>query len=74
MTDKTEREMRAAEFARRLKATGLRTAEFQRLSGLTRNVIYHLSKGQAPSAEQARLLKAAFDKLVLQERPTTLES
>jgi predicted transcriptional regulator len=54
---------RAAEFARRLKATGLTITEFQKRSGLTRNVIYNLSKGQKPSSgEQARMLEEAFQR------------
>jgi len=52
---------RAEEFERRLKATGLSKSQFQARSGLTRNVIYNLSKGQAPSsAEQADALERAF--------------
>jgi hypothetical protein len=55
---------RATEFARRLAATGLSKTEFQRQSGLTRNVIYNLSKGQRPSSmEQGRLLEEAFNRL-----------
>ncbi len=55
------RQTRAADFARRLKETGLSITEFQRRSGLTRNVIYNLSKGQAPSNQaQAELLAKAF--------------
>lgn len=56
-----EREARAAEFNRRLKATGIGVADFQRRSGLSRNVVYNLSKGQKPSSqEQAKLLEEAF--------------
>ena len=52
---------RAKEFERRLKATGLTKSQFQARSGLTRNVIYNLSKGQPPSSqEQAELLERAF--------------
>jgi hypothetical protein len=59
-----ERAVRAEEFARRLKATGLGITEFQRRSGLTRNVIYNLSKGQAPSSpDQATLMNEAFERL-----------
>jgi|HubBroStandDraft_1064217.scaffolds.fasta_scaffold1201073_2 hypothetical protein len=60
----SEREARAAEFSRRLKATGLTITEFQHQSGLTRNVVYNLSKGQKPSSpEQAEKLEEAFAKL-----------
>jgi hypothetical protein len=56
-----ERAERAEEFRRRLGATALTITEFQRRSGLTRNVIYNLSKGQAPSSqEQADMLERAF--------------
>ena len=56
-----EKQRRAAEFARRLKDTGLAIKEFQRRSGLTRNVIYNLSKGQAPSSHaQTEALAKAF--------------
>jgi predicted transcriptional regulator len=56
-----ERLKRAEEFRRRLKATGLTITEFQRRSGLTRNVVYNLSKGQLPSSqEQADILERAL--------------
>lgn len=59
-----ERTVRAAEFSRRLAATGLTITEFQRESGLTRNVIYNLSKGQQPSSpEQEAKLDEAFRQL-----------
>jgi hypothetical protein len=59
-----ERSTRAAEFARRLSATGLSITEFQRQSGLTRNVIYNLSKGQRPSSpEQETKIEDAFRRL-----------
>lgn len=57
----SETEARAAEFARRLAATGLSKTDFQQKSGLTRNVIYNLSKGQQPSSpDQAAALEKAF--------------
>lgn len=57
-------EMRAAEFKRKLSATGLSITAFQRESGLSRNVIYNLSKGQKPTSdEQAARLDAAFLRL-----------
>jgi hypothetical protein len=56
-----ERAVRAADFARRLKVTGLPITEFQKRSGLSRNVIYNLSKGQAPSSlDQKETLEKAF--------------
>jgi predicted transcriptional regulator len=61
MKHDSESEARAAEFARRLKATGLRITEFQKKSGLSRNVVYNLSKGQKPSSdEQAAQVEQAF--------------
>jgi hypothetical protein len=61
-------DVRATDFLRRLKATGMTITEFQRHSGLTRNVIYNLSKGQAPSSQsQADQLELAFRKAGSQE-------
>jgi hypothetical protein len=55
---------RRDEFRRRLLATGLTITKFQRLSGLTRNVVYNLSSGQAPSSEaQRQMLEHAFTSL-----------
>ena len=55
---------RAEEFASNLAATGLTKSEFAKMAGFTRNVIYNLSIGQAPSSpEQATKLAAAFEKL-----------
>ncbi|MGH7706618.1 MAG: hypothetical protein ACREM6_01615 [Vulcanimicrobiaceae bacterium] len=55
------KQQRIAEFSRRLKATGLTITEFQRRSGLSRNVVYNLSKGQAPSSgDQEEALTKAF--------------
>jgi plasmid maintenance system antidote protein VapI len=59
-----DKEQRARAFREQLAATGLSITEFQRDSGLTRNVVYNLSKGQKPSsAEQAQKLEEAFGKL-----------
>lgn len=59
-----ERQARAADFARRLAATGLSITDFQRRSGLSRNVIYNLSKGQKPASEHQRAtLDEAFARL-----------
>jgi hypothetical protein len=55
---------RAQKFAAQLSATGLRLLEFAKAAGFTRNVIYNLSIGQAPSTnEQAERLAAAFERL-----------
>ena len=60
----SETSARAADFASRLAKTGMNITQFQRASGLTRNVIYNLSKGQRPSSEeQANQLNEAFTKL-----------
>lgn len=51
---------------KRLTELGLTLAEFRRRSGLSRNVVYRLSKGGAPNPEQADRMNA-----VLQgERPS----
>lgn len=55
---------RAEDFAARLAATGLTIGEFAKEAGFTRNVIYNLSIGQAPSsAEQAERLDRSFQRL-----------
>jgi len=60
----TEREHRAKAFRERLVETGLTITDFQRQSGLTRNVVYNLSKGQKPSSEeQAQKVEEAFARL-----------
>ena len=52
---------RADRFAADLAATGMRILEFASAAGFTRNVIYNLSIGQAPSTpEQAQRLADAF--------------
>jgi predicted transcriptional regulator len=43
---------RASALRKRLAERGLTIAEFRRRSGLTRNVVYALSKGKKPSDEQ----------------------
>jgi hypothetical protein len=59
-----ERLERARDFAAKLAATGLQKSEFAKEAGFTRNVIYNLSIGQAPSSrEQAEQLAAAFERL-----------
>jgi plasmid maintenance system antidote protein VapI len=64
MKHDSESAARAAEFSRRLKMTGLSITQFQRASGLSRNVIYNLSKGQRPSSDaQALQLEKAFAEL-----------
>jgi plasmid maintenance system antidote protein VapI len=59
-----ERLRRAKEFAEKLEATGLKMSDFAKEAGFTRNVIYNLSIGQAPSSsDQAAKLAAAFERL-----------
>jgi plasmid maintenance system antidote protein VapI len=59
-----QKEQRAKDFAEKLAATGLALSEFAKEAGLTRNVIYNLSTGQAPSSEeQAKKLSETFDRL-----------
>jgi plasmid maintenance system antidote protein VapI len=56
-----DRMRRAADFKRRLDEAGFGLGELQRRAGLTRNVIYNLSKGQSPtSPEMAAALERAF--------------
>jgi uncharacterized protein YnzC (UPF0291/DUF896 family) len=64
-----ERIERAAEFSRRLKASGLTISEFQHRSGLSRNVVYNLSIGQRPKPEQAKALEEAFNGALGDEAP-----
>ncbi len=55
---------RAKDFKHKLEATGLSITAFQRASGLSRNVVYNLSKGQKPSSdEQAAQLEETFRRL-----------
>lgn len=55
---------RAAEFKRRLEATGLGPTKFAKEAGLSRSVVYHLSTGQPPQSEaQAAQIEAAFERL-----------
>lgn len=54
---------RAAQFADKLGKTGLRPAEFAAFAGLSRSVVYHLSRGQIPSEEQQKKLENAFSRL-----------
>jgi len=59
-----EREARAKDFAEKLASTGLKLSEFAAAAGFTRNVIYNLSIGQAPSnSEQSERLAEAFRRL-----------
>lgn len=59
-----QKEERAKEFAKKLSETGLTLSEFAKEAGFTRNVIYNLSIGQAPSTEeQALRLEKAFETL-----------
>jgi plasmid maintenance system antidote protein VapI len=59
-----EKRRRADDFAAKLAATGMKKSDFANEAGFSRNVIYNLSIGQAPSSpEQARRLAEAFDRL-----------
>jgi hypothetical protein len=53
---------RAADLRRRIKAAGLTIAEFRRRSGLTRNVVYALSKGRAIRPEERTRIDAVLPK------------
>jgi transcriptional regulator with XRE-family HTH domain len=50
----------ALELRRRIKKRGWTLAEFQRRSGLTRNVVYRLARDKAPSREQLERIECAF--------------
>lgn len=56
----SERTARAADFRRRVAATGLNPTEFARRAGLTRNVYYNLSIGQRPNDDQRRRIDEVF--------------
>jgi len=43
---------RAASLRKRIKAAGLSFAELRRLTGISRNVMYAISKGRAPKPEE----------------------
>lgn len=43
---------RAAKLRARISTAGLTIAQFQRKSGLSRNVVYCLAKGQKPKPDQ----------------------
>jgi hypothetical protein len=49
---------RAVDFRRRIAAAGITIREFQRRTGLTRNVVYGLTKGRKPPAERQRLIES----------------
>ena len=69
---KRQKEERASEFSANLAATGLKLGEFAKEAGFTRNVIYNLSIGQAPSSEeQLHRLQNAFERL--RRRAETLD-
>ncbi|TAM58898.1 hypothetical protein EPN52_09680 [bacterium] len=53
----TEQERQRAEaFRRRVAAAGLSFAEFSRRTGISRNIVYRLTKGQKPKpADQTKL-------------------
>lgn len=53
---------RATALRLRIKQAGLTIAEFQRRSGLTRNVVYALAKGKRPSAEQEKRIDETLPK------------
>ncbi len=59
-----QKQERAKAFRESLAATGLSIGDFAKAAGFTRNVIYNLSIGQAPSNdENARRLSEAFARL-----------
>jgi hypothetical protein len=53
---------RAVDLRRRIKAAGITIAEFRRRSGLSRNVVYALSKGRAIKPEEQRQIDSVLPK------------
>jgi transcriptional regulator with XRE-family HTH domain len=53
-------QQRALNLRGRIKAAGLSLAEFQRRSGLSRNVVYNLARGQKPNVEQELKIETAL--------------
>jgi len=53
MNAEDEAKMREVALRKRLSELGLSLAEFRRRAGLSRNVVYRLSKGGKPSPDQA---------------------
>lgn len=62
MSDDVQSREREMAFRKRLAELGLTLAEFRRRSGLTRNIVYRLSKGGKPSMEQAAKMDAVLRK------------
>lgn len=60
--DEAQAKQRAAQLRQRISAAGLTIAQFQRKSGLTRNVVYALAKGKKPSAQQQAAIDATVPK------------
>jgi hypothetical protein len=55
-----EARQRAAALRARISAAGVTIAQFQRKSGLSRNVVYCLAKGQMPKPDQQAKVDAAL--------------
>ena len=62
--DNPEAASRAADLRRRIVAGGFTIAEFRRRSGLTRNVVYALTKGRAATPEEQNRIDATLPKSV----------
>ncbi|MDP9024951.1 MAG: helix-turn-helix transcriptional regulator [Candidatus Eremiobacteraeota bacterium] len=58
-------QVRAVMLRARLAELGLTLAEFGRRSGLSRNVVYRLSKGGKPTPEQVAAMKSMSASLML---------
>ena len=60
-------EQRATDFRQRIKAAGMTLAEFSRRSGITRNIVYRLTKGQKPKPSDQNKIAMVFEKLEMRE-------
>jgi transcriptional regulator with XRE-family HTH domain len=60
MTEESDASDRATRLRARIAAKGLTIAEFARQAGLTRNVMYGLSKGRAPKAPEKAKIEAVL--------------
>jgi hypothetical protein len=56
----SDAQVRRAALRARLADLGLTVAEFRRRTGLTRNVVYRLSKGGKPTPDQAGKMKGVL--------------
>jgi hypothetical protein len=51
---------RATKLRERIRAAGLTIADFRRKTGLSRNVVYGLTKGRQPKPDEAKIIDDAL--------------